>query len=45
MGIVLIYDAEQTINIENWASYLAIAENNYKNSNSLEGGIHKFSIL
>ncbi len=39
MGIVLIYDAQQTINIENWASYLAIHENNYKNSNSLEGGV------
>lgn len=35
----MVYDASQTIAIENWNNYLTIEETNFKNSNSVEGGI------
>lgn len=38
-GTVLVYDAQQTINIENWENYILINESTYKNANSVEGGV------
>lgn len=38
-GFTLIYDVQQVITLENWDNYISINENNFKNSNAVEGGV------
>lgn len=38
-GLTLIYDVSQTLSFENWDNLISLDENNYKNSNAVQGGV------
>lgn len=38
-GLILLYDVKQSISLKNWDNSILINESNFKNANSVEGGI------